>query len=203
MDLYVCGYNVRKQDPTRRDLPFPLPYHDANNGGRNLLLRNTGTWQFEDVTRRTGLDENNSRFTMAAAWEDYDNDGDQDLYVANDFGRNDLYRNDDGHFTDIAHVAGVEDQASGMSVTWSDANRDGRMDVSEQHVLLGWQSHHLPTSIPSRCRSQYRKSTAEDGPRQYAVSEFRRTTPRNRSIRRRQRSNASHDGALGLGFEVH
>ena len=42
------------------------------------------------------------------------------LYVANDYGRNNLYRNDDGRFVDIAAEAGVEDQAAGMSVAWSD-----------------------------------------------------------------------------------
>jgi len=52
-----------------------------------------------------------------------------DLYVANDFGRNNLYRNDRGRFTDVAADAGVEDAASGMSVSWGDYNRDGNMDV--------------------------------------------------------------------------
>ena len=86
LDMYVCGYNVRKQDATNRGLPFPVPYHDANNGGRNVLLRNEGSFRFVNATREVGLDENNTRFSMAAAWEDFDNDGDQDLYVANDFG---------------------------------------------------------------------------------------------------------------------
>ena len=129
LDIYVCGYNVRKQDPTHRGLPFPLPYHDANNGGRNLLLRNDGNFRFADVTQQTGLDANNTRFSMAATWEDFDNDGDLDLYVANDFGRNNLYRNDGGYFTDIAMLAGVEDHATGMSASWGDYNRDGWMDL--------------------------------------------------------------------------
>lgn len=129
IDIYVCGYNARKQDPVNRGLPFPLPYHDANNGGRNYLLRNDGNFRFVDATAETGLDENNTRFSLAAAWEDFDNDGDQDLYVANDFGRNCLYENTDGHFVDIAANTGVEDHASGMSVSWGDPNRDGQMDV--------------------------------------------------------------------------
>ena len=129
LDVYVCGYNVRKQDATNRGLPFPVPYHDANNGGRNVLLRNEGNFRFVDVTREVGLDENNTRFSMAAAWEDFDNDGDQDLYVANDFGRKNLYQNNGGHFTDIAAAAGVEDTGSGMSVSWDDYNRDGLMDL--------------------------------------------------------------------------
>ena len=129
LDLFVCGNNVRQRGPGERDLTMPVPYYDANNGGQNFMLRNEGDFQFVDVTNEVGLGDNNSRFSMAAAWEDFDDDGDQDLYVANDFGRNNLYRNDDGHFTDIANTAGVEDHASGMSVSWADYNRDGRMDV--------------------------------------------------------------------------
>lgn len=129
LDIYVCGYNARRQDAVGRGLPFPLPYHDANNGGRNYLLRNDGTFQMVDVTSKVGLDVDNQRFSLAAAWEDYDNDGDQDLYVANDFGRNCLYRNDQGKFVNVAAQAGVEDQASGMSVTWGDYDRDGWMDL--------------------------------------------------------------------------
>ncbi|MDH3744402.1 MAG: VCBS repeat-containing protein [Acidobacteriota bacterium] len=126
LDLYVCGYDG---DPQNRGLPGPVPYHDADNGGANVLLENDGDLKFEDVTARVGLGQNNTRYSFAAAWEDYDNDGDPDLYVANDFGRNNLYRNDSGRFVDTAPEAGVEDVASGMSVSWGDPNRDGWMDV--------------------------------------------------------------------------
>ncbi|MBI2926270.1 MAG: VCBS repeat-containing protein [Verrucomicrobia bacterium] len=126
LDIYVCGYRA---DSNIQSLASPVPYHDANNGGRNALFRNDGGFQFVDATDAAGLNVNNTRYSFAAAWEDFDNDGDLDLYVANDFGRNNLYRNDTGHFTDIAAQAGVEDIGSGMSVSWADYNRDGRMDV--------------------------------------------------------------------------
>ena len=106
-----------------------MPFHDANNGGPNLLLRNDGDWVFTDVTREVGLDVNNLRFSLASTWEDFDNDGDCDLYVANDWGRNNLYRNDDGVFVDVAAAAGVEDIGPGMSSTWGDFNNDGWLDL--------------------------------------------------------------------------
>ena len=129
LDIYLCGYNARRQTAANRGLPFPLPYYDANNGGRNYLLKNNGNFEFVDVTAEVGLDANNQRFSLAASWEDYDNDGDLDLYVANDFGRNNLFRNENGRFTDVANDANVEDHASGMSVSWGDYDRDGSMDV--------------------------------------------------------------------------
>ncbi|NNC87318.1 MAG: VCBS repeat-containing protein [Akkermansiaceae bacterium] len=129
LDLYVVVRDAELGVLGNRLLGSPIPYHDANNGGPNVMLRNEGGLAFRAVTGETGLDRNNRRFSQAAAWEDYDNDGDQDLYVANDFGRNNLYRNDGGQFTDVAAAAGVEDLSAGMSVSWADYNRDGRMDL--------------------------------------------------------------------------
>jgi hypothetical protein len=129
LDIYACGYFPRDSLAEGVGLGRPMPYHDANNGVPNLLLSNDGTGNFQDVTSQVGLDTNNRRFSYAAAWEDYDNDGDVDLYVANDFGRNNLYRNDNGHFVDVAAEAGVEDVSAGMSVSWSDFDRDGYVDL--------------------------------------------------------------------------
>ena len=133
LDIYSGRYYENQAD--RNGLLQTNSYFGAENGGANVLMRNDistaadGTWAFKDVTKEVGLDENNRRWSFAAAWEDYDNDGDPDLYVANDVGRNNLYRNDGGRFTDVAAEAGVEDHAFGMSVTWGDYNHDGLMDL--------------------------------------------------------------------------
>ncbi|MCA9247894.1 MAG: VCBS repeat-containing protein [Planctomycetales bacterium] len=129
MDIYLCGHTPSSPDQEESVLGFPVPFQDANNGAANRLFRNLGELKFEDVTAAVGLDVNNRRFSYAAAWEDYDNDGDLDLYVANDFGRNNLYRYTDGRFEDVAAAAGVEDVGSGMSVSWGDFNQDGHMDL--------------------------------------------------------------------------
>ncbi|MFN0125944.1 MAG: FG-GAP repeat domain-containing protein [Verrucomicrobiales bacterium] len=137
VDLFIGAYGPRNAgehaDVARATVP--LPYHDSRNGGPNVLLRNEGGWRFADATAASGLDENNDRHSFAASWEDYDNDGDADLYVANDFGRNNLYQNQgrgpDGNvrFKDVAAAAGVEDMSAGMGVVWGDYDRDGRMDL--------------------------------------------------------------------------
>ncbi len=130
LDVYATAYVAPSEWDRQGGLGLqPLPYHDANNGAANVLVRNDGEWTFTDVTSETGLDVNNRRWSFAAAWADYDGDGDQDLYVANDFGRNNLYRNDGGRFVDVAAEAGVEDSASGMSVSWGDYDGDGRLDL--------------------------------------------------------------------------
>jgi hypothetical protein len=134
LDVYLCGYTRRIEYSDRSaEVGFgtraPVPYHDANNGGANALLRNDGSFAFTNVTNEVGLGENNGRFSWAAAWEDYDDDGDPDLYVANDYGRNNLYRNEAGRFRDVAAAAGVEDPGNGMSADWGDYDRDGDMDL--------------------------------------------------------------------------
>lgn len=129
LDLYVCVYS-RSASSMGKHLHQPTPYFDANNGPPNRLFRNNGDGTFSDVTQKTGLNVNNARWSFAAAWSDYDGDGDPDLYVANDFGRNNLYRNNgDGTFTDVAAQAGVEDIGPGMGVAWGDIDRDGRPDL--------------------------------------------------------------------------
>lgn len=129
LDLYACGYNPSHDRNKSGAMGEPLPYHDATNGGRNILLHQESLWKFVDVTEKVGLNENNNRFSFAASWVDYDADGDQDLYVANDYGRNNFYINESGVFRDAAAELGVEDMSAGMSVDWADFNRDGSLDI--------------------------------------------------------------------------
>ncbi len=157
LDLYVCCYTTPDGD-----VSVPIPYHDANNGHPNYLFRNLGGWHFEDVTEAAGLQVNNERFSFASSWEDFDNDGDPDLYVANDFGRNNLYRNDSGTFQDIAAEAGVEDISAGMSVTWGDYNNDGWMDlyVSNMFSSAGNRitfQRQFKTDVEGDVRAQFQR----------------------------------------------
>jgi len=108
-------------------------FDDARDGGSNQLFRGDGKWSFSEVTAVSGLSEGNDRHSLAASWHDYDLDGDPDLYIANDYGRNQLYRNDTRNgtrfFSEIAEETGIEDRGAGMSVSWADYNRDGLPDL--------------------------------------------------------------------------
>ncbi len=137
LDVYVCSYNHVPGAIGDAAQIHPDSYFDANNGVRSVLLQNAGNFRFRDVTRDVGLEMNNRRYSFAASWEDFDNDGDLDLYVANDYGRNCLYRNDDGRFTDVAPQLNAEDIASGMSVAWGDYDNNGFMDLYTSNM---WSS---------------------------------------------------------------
>jgi hypothetical protein len=129
LDVYACAYANPYDGST-----FPLPYHDAENGQANLLIANVTEEPDKlilgDATEETGLDRAGSRFSFAATFEDVDDDGDPDLYVANDFGRNALYiNNGTGYFRNLAAELGVEDVAAGMGAAFADMDRDGQVDL--------------------------------------------------------------------------
>lgn len=133
LDIFVCAYVQEDNGESIGAANNQFVYHDAENGAGNSFFQNTttdpGSLSFAEVTDKVGLNKNNQRWSFAASWEDFDNDGDQDLYVANDYGRNNLYRNDGGYFSDIAPSSNIEDSASGMSVTWADYDGNGLMDL--------------------------------------------------------------------------
>ena len=144
LDIYVCVYYRKPGDA--RALAYPIPYHDANNGGRNFLLRNDTRpgekITYTDVTSTTGMEADNHRFSFATTWEDFDEDGDQDLYVTNDYGRNCLYRNrlsetGTATFESVADEVGLEDTAFGMSACWGDCNNDGKVDLYVGNMYSG------------------------------------------------------------------
>jgi Flp pilus assembly protein TadD/peroxiredoxin len=127
LDIYFCLYNYYLG---LDQYHYPAPYFDARNGPPNFLLHNEGNGTFLDWTQKAGLNVDNDRYSFACAWGDYNGNGSADLYVANDFGRNNLYRNNgDGTFTAVSTEAGVEDVGAGMSASWFDFDGDGNQDI--------------------------------------------------------------------------
>ncbi len=104
LDIYFCLYVYYQGTDQYK---YPVPYHDAENGPPNFMMRNNRDGTFRDVTVESGLNENNTRYSFCCGWGDYNRDGWPDLYVVNDFGRKNLYRNNgNGTFTDVAAQAG-------------------------------------------------------------------------------------------------
>jgi FG-GAP-like repeat len=132
LDLYVG----RELD-ARKNLPTTLFF--TRNAEGNSLLRNDGNFHFTDVTKEAGITENG--ITLGIAWGDYDNDGWQNVYIANDFGRDALlHNNGNGTFTDTSKETGAFDPGYGMSATMGDIDNDGDLDiyVSDVHSGQRW-----------------------------------------------------------------
>ena len=92
----------------------------------NRLFRNEGGLRFQDVTDAAGL--RGGGYSMGAAVGDYDNDGDQDLFVGG-VHRQFLYRNQGGRFEDVAAEAGVASSQWVVGGGWFDYDNDGRLDL--------------------------------------------------------------------------
>lgn len=101
-------------------------------GSRNALFRNQQDGTFRDVAEERGVADVNRPGTgacMGAVWADYDNDGDEDLFVYK-WGRPELFRNESGtSFTNVTGEAGLPEWVNAGSATWLDYDRDGWIDL--------------------------------------------------------------------------
>ncbi|MEO2004368.1 MAG: CRTAC1 family protein [Candidatus Poribacteria bacterium] len=105
-----------------------LPDERPTDNPGGALYENLGDGRFRDVTDTAGV-ANDAGYGMGIAVSDYDNDGDQDIYITN-YGPNVLYRNDgDGSFTDVTEHAGVGDDRWGASAAFTDYDNDGLLDL--------------------------------------------------------------------------
>ncbi|HJS42981.1 MAG TPA: CRTAC1 family protein [Gemmatimonadales bacterium] len=129
LDLYVAAY-------FRSDIDFwhlkdtRIMQHSwefASNGGKNVLFRNLGSGRFGDVTDSMGV--GSTRWTLAAAAADFNDDGWPDLYLANDYGPEELFLNRAGKRFEPARAGLADDSKSGMAVALGDVYNRGRLDV--------------------------------------------------------------------------
>jgi len=118
------GVNVADVDGDGLDDVYLL-----NFLGSNGLYRNLGNMRFENVTAKAGVAVDRA-LSVGAAFADYDQDGDQDLYVTTYRGGNHLFQNrGDGTFEDVTQGAGLEYLGHSNSATWFDYDMDGDIDL--------------------------------------------------------------------------
>ena len=132
----------------------------------NSLLRGNRDGSFTDVTEAAGLLRDAP--TQTAAWGDYDNDGDVDLFVGNESQFDATYpsqlfhNNGDGTFTDVADRAGVAVVGFVKGVAWGDYDNDGRLDLYVSR--FGEPNHLFRNQGPSpNGRWSFRDVTAAAG----------------------------------------
>ncbi|MEE2887784.1 MAG: CRTAC1 family protein [Planctomycetota bacterium] len=99
----------------------------------NILYRNNHDGTFTDVTAQAGVGD--AGFGQGCCAADFDNDGDQDLYVTN-YGLDRFYRNNgDGTFSEVGKAVGVVCDSWGQSCAFFDADGDGWLDLYVQNYL--------------------------------------------------------------------
>lgn len=160
LDVYFCLYNYYQGLDQYR---YPVPYFDARNGPPNYIFHNEGNGTFLDRTEAAGLNVENDRYSFACCWGDSTGNGWPDLYVVNDFGRNNLYRNKgDGTFVAVSNDAQVDEVGAGMSACWVDFDNDGKQDIyaAGMWVAAGmrvFEDSHFHSGQPETIRSLYRR----------------------------------------------
>ena len=145
VDLYLCRYvdfrmeNHKFCGNPAKDLKSYC-HPDVYDVEPSILFRNNADGTFSDVTKEAGVHVSDDGKSLGVVWGDYDNDGDADIYVANDSMRNFLFQNDGkGKFEDVTLLAGVgysEDgqTQAGMGTDFADYDGDGWLDVISVHL---------------------------------------------------------------------
>lgn len=148
IDLYLSNYpplnkeNISFEDKflSEKERKLFLEKHKDSDrflnlaGSANVLLMNRGNGRLE----RVPFDDNLAQWrrTFQSVWSDVDDDGDDDLYICNDFAPDALLRNDTPRgadqpvFVDVTKQLLVDGiQGFGMGASWGDFDQDGDLDL--------------------------------------------------------------------------
>jgi enediyne biosynthesis protein E4 len=126
-DIYVASYNFINPQA------MPGSWTNSLNGTPNLLFINEGKGKFREAAKSLGVDD--PRWGFTGEFIDYDLDGDQDLFVVNDFGQSGFYLNElketgKVKFRDITEKTGLKGGGfNAMGITFGDYNNDGLLDI--------------------------------------------------------------------------
>src|SRR5256712_8731982 len=136
LDLYVTGYFRSDIDlwHLKTTRIMENSFEVASNGGKNRLFHNLGSGRFEELADRMGV--GSTRWTLAVAAADFNGDGWPDLFLANDYGPEELYLNDHGRRFVLSRVGLESDSKSGMSATLGDVLNRGRLDAFVTNISV-------------------------------------------------------------------
>ena len=153
--IFELGYSFDRDDDDSSSRTLAIADYDGDGDQDVFVPRKLGkNWLFENqyitvvgddivyqdnpvemfIERALELSIDDSEIEVegstgyGAAWGDYDNDTDFDLYLSN-WGKNRLYRNDDGQFVNVAEIYSLESDSLSNGAGWGDFNNDGLIDL--------------------------------------------------------------------------
>ena len=150
LDLFLGGYYSEDVDlwHLKNTKMMPESFEYAKNGGRKYLFHNLGDGAFEEISQKAGIDTR--RWALAATVADLRGTGQQDLFIANDYGISELYFNDGKQFREVGNETGVGfSPKSGMNASVGDVLNRGRYaiyvsNISEEGVLIQGNNLWIP-----------------------------------------------------------
>jgi enediyne biosynthesis protein E4 len=150
LDLFLGGYYSEDVDlwHLKNTKMMPESFEYAKNGGRKYLFHNLGDGAFEEVSQKAGIDTR--RWALSSTVADLRGTGNQDLFIANDYGISELYFNDGKQFREVGNETGVGfSPKSGMNASVGDVLNQGRYaiyvsNISEEGVLIQGNNLWVP-----------------------------------------------------------
>jgi len=153
LDLFLGGYFSEAIDlwdlESTKIMPESFEY--AKNGGRKYVFHNNGDGTFEEVSKELGIESN--RWSLSSSSTDLTGNGYPDLIIANDYGVDELFINEEGkRFYEAGERAGMGfSPKSGMNVSYGDILNQGKMavyitNISEPGVLIQGNNLWVPES---------------------------------------------------------
>jgi hypothetical protein len=132
LDIYLGYYGSDGSNRKGSEAPN-LPSMDGKNGTPHQLWKRGPDGKYTEVGVQAGVAD--TGWTLAVGAVDYDNDGRLDMFLANDFGPDVLYRNrGDGTFEDVSKITRTDDNGSGMNASFGDVNGDGWLDIYVSNI---------------------------------------------------------------------
>ena len=150
LDLFLGGYYAEDVDlwHLKNTKMMPESFEYAKNGGRKYLFHNLGDGSFEEVSQKVGIDTR--RWALATTVADLRGTGNQDLFIANDYGISELFFNDGKQFREVGNQTGVGfSPKSGMNASVGDILNQGRYaiyvsNISEEGILIQGNNLWVP-----------------------------------------------------------
>lgn len=152
LDLYISRYvkydfngNKSCQNSGIKGYCNPKAYAGENDG----LYINDGNAQFIEMAAERGIHRQHKDRGFGVVFSDFDQDGDTDIYVANDGSANRYYvNNGKGYFVDNGLLSGSAINQSGkteagMGIALGDVNTDGYQDLVVSHFSLETNTVYL------------------------------------------------------------